>query len=223
VITLAVNADQILAVPDELLDNAIKCTSNATRLLEIFGDLDKYSETLSKCLTDGAKTAFEELWLNWSEQLLGMAGYLEAVGVSLNNAAVLYLSQDLECAKAFGADPDMAKEIQKEIYEIKKQNEQFKKDFEEDLTKIDELKKQLEEDKKVDEVVDVNEYGDKIYESKEFPGDRYMKRDDGGKIWLGDAKFRHEDDPADGNFVDDIIKDVYGDDPQAVKDINYQA
>ena len=197
---MAVNADQILAVPQELLNGATKSTEKASRLLEVFDDLNSYSETLRNSLTDGARTAFEELWLNWSVQLLDMARYLENVGILLDNAAVLYLSQDVEVAKAFGLDPAKAKDIIKEIDDIKNQNEEFKNKFKDDIEKATEVKKQLDEDKKADEVVDVSEAGSKIYESKEFPGDRYMKRDDDngkpghGHIWLGPAKFHHKDD-----------------------------
>jgi uncharacterized protein YukE len=193
VITLAVDTDQILAVLEELLNGATKCTDKANRLLEVLDDLNSYSETMSKSLTDGARTAFDELWLNWSVQLLDMARYLEDVGILLNNAAVLYLSQDLELAKAFGLDPALAKEINKEIDDIKHQNEAFKKTFGEDIQKVKEVKKQLDEDKNADPIVDVSPSGSKIYESKEFPGDRYMKRDNGEKIWLGEAKFKHKD------------------------------
>jgi uncharacterized protein YukE len=220
VITLAVDTDQILAVLEELLNGATKCTDKASRLLEVFDDLNSYSENMNKSLTDSARGAFEELWVNWSAQLLDMAGYLESVGILLNNAAVLYLSQDLEVAKAFGLDPAQAKEINKEIDNIKNQNEEFKKKFDEDIQKVKEVQKKAEEDKNADPVVDVSQDGEPIYESKEFPGDRYMKRDDGGKIWIGEAKFKHKDDPPKdgGNIVNDAAKEVFGDKPEAIND-----
>lgn len=57
------------------------------------------------------------------------------------------------------------------------------------------MKKKADEDKKnydnTDQVVDHGAEGSPIYESKQHPGDRYMKRDDNGKdgqghghIWL---------------------------------------
>ena len=211
---MAVSTDQILAVLEELFNGAIKCTDKASRLLEVFDDLDNYSETVRNSLTDGARCAFEELWLNWSVQLLDMASYLEDVGVLLNNAAVLYLSQDVEVAKAFGLDPAKAEEIYKEINKdtdyIKHKDEEFNKKYDDDAKKAEELKKQLDKDKAADEVVGVDAYGSPIYESKEFPGDQYIKRDDGGKIWIGDAKFRHKDDPPKdgGNVVTDAVNTV---------------
>jgi hypothetical protein len=129
-----------------------------------------------------------------------MAGFLEAVGILLNNGAVHYINTDNNISIAFGGNPAMKQELQDEINHVKKNDEAFQKEFADDIKKADDLEKKADADKQAvdneDPVVSHDNYGEPIYESKQFPGDKYVKRDDGGKIWIGSAKFHHSDDPS---------------------------
>lgn len=112
--TLGTATDQIFTDLTELLDSAVDLTDKASSLLDTFDDLSNFSETLNNSLTTAAKVGFEQLWVNWSASLLGMAKYLEAIGLLLNNGAVHYMNTDNNITTAFGGHPD-TKHISKTI------------------------------------------------------------------------------------------------------------
>jgi uncharacterized protein YukE len=195
-------SDQILADLQELLDQAVVCTNNATTLLDTFDDLDSYSSTLVNSLTTAAKASFEELWANWSKSLVGMAGFLEAVGILLNNGAVHYMNTDAHITKGFGGHADPHTELQKDINKVKENDEKFQKKFSDDEKHVKDVQKQADDDAKYKpetygdtRVSSETFFGlgpdDKVYRSKKYPGSYYRLDDHNHQDWQGLAN-QHE-------------------------------
>jgi uncharacterized protein YukE len=193
--TLGTATDQVLADLTELLDSAVDLTDKAHSILDTFDDLSNFSETLNNSLTTAAKAGFEQLWVNWSASLLGMAKYLEAIGLLLNNGAVHYMNTDNNITTAFGGHPDTKQHLQDDIDHVKNNDDGVQKKLTDDVKKVDDLKKKADADKtnydNTDQIVHYNEYGEPIYESKKYPGDTYILGENNKQIWLGLAH-QHE-------------------------------
>jgi hypothetical protein len=141
------SSDNVLAYPEKLESAATTITGKATNLLTAISYIDNHSETIRDNLTTQAKASFEKYWTKWLAALLNLADLVEGIGILVDNSAIEYLKSDSKILHAFHGDPAAEKQINDQISAIKKQSENFRNKYKQDVDKG----KQVENDANKDQ------------------------------------------------------------------------
>ena len=141
--------DIVFTIPESIADAGASFSDKALLVLDIFYDLNNFSQTLRDSLPKGnSLLALDTFWSKWSTQLLNMASEIESIAVLLGNAAVAYVIIDESIAEAFNGQPiPPSQQLNQFIKKIQDNNTVFTSIYNNDKQSLPNFQDEINQDK----------------------------------------------------------------------------
>lgn len=114
-------ADQVFAIPDELVEASLTFIEQVNNILSDVSSLDQIATSNHTTLTTKTQISFNSLWPTWKQKLQDLAQTVEALGILLEKSAVGFIEQDSNISQAFKNNPDEAQTLNSKIQKIYQQ------------------------------------------------------------------------------------------------------